>query len=73
MVGHDPALHRSYAERRYSVVVGGTAYVGHILIGFGRRYSVSRSGSSGLKLRALTGERESLNTKYAPFVYRKMN
>ena len=49
MVGHDPALHRSYAERRYSVLVGGTAHVGHILIGFDRRYSVSRSGSSGLK------------------------
>ena len=63
MVGDDPALHRSYVERGCSVAVGGTAYVGHILIGFGRRYSVSRSGLSGLKLLALTGEQESLNTK----------
>ena len=63
MVGDDPALHRSYVERGYSVVVGDTAYVGHILIGFSRRYSVSRSGMSVLKLLALTGELESLNTK----------
>ena len=54
MVGDDPALHRSYVERGYSVVVGGTAYVGHILIGFSRRYSVSRSGLSELKVLALT-------------------
>ena len=26
MVGEDPALHRSYVERVYGVVVGGTAY-----------------------------------------------
>ena len=63
MVGYDPALHRSYVERGYSVVVGGTAKVGHILIGFGRRYSVSRSEMNGLKLPALTREMESLNTK----------
>ena len=37
MVEDDPALHRSYVERGYSVVVGGTAYIGQILIGFGRR------------------------------------
>ena len=43
MVTEDPALHRSYVERGYSVVVGGTAYVGHILIGFARRY-VQRKG-----------------------------
>ena len=56
LVGDDPALHRSYVERGYSMVVGGTAQVGPILIGFSRRNSVSRSGMSGLKLRALTGE-----------------
>ena len=48
MVGDDPALHR-YVEQGYSVVVSGTAYVGYILIGIGRLYSVSRSGSSGLE------------------------
>ena len=66
MVGDDPALHRSYSEREYSVVVGGTAYVGHILIGFGRRYSVSWSGLSGLKLLAFAQNRPL-------FAYRKMN
>ena len=62
-VGDYPALHRSYVARGYSVVVGGTAKVGNILIRFGPRYSVRRSGFSGLKLLALTGELKSLNTK----------
>ena len=63
MVGDDPALHRSYVERGYSVVGGGTASVGHILIEFGRRYSGSMSGLSVLNLLAITGGLESLNTK----------
>ena len=63
MVGDDPALHGSYVERGHSVVVGSTAKVGHILIGFGRQYSVSRSALSGLKLLPLTRELESFNTK----------
>ena len=49
---------------------GGTAWwsaVRHsliiLLMWFGRRYSVSSSGFSGIKLLALTGELESLNTK----------
>ena len=42
--------------RRYSV---GWSYFDRVC----RRYSVSRSGLSGLKLLALTGELESLNTK----------
>ena len=66
MVGDDPALQRSCVDRGYNVVVGGTAQVGHTLIGFGRRYSVSRSGLSGLKLLAFA-------QNIPLFAYRKMN
>ena len=52
MVGDDPALRRPHGGRRYSV---GWSY-------YDRVWSVSRSGLSGLKLPALTGELDSLNT-----------